>query len=595
VFALPILDDPRWQKGTSYLLYSTEAKLARWAHAVTMSQTLDGRPLSPIERAILSYGLEARLWHPAMAKAFLAQSVMETGKRMVDLAVDVVADDPYLRDAFEHAGGMRAEVGSVRVHRIPGALPYLRRVQEKLAANWWLRSMAMRMHQRATRRRSQPHVLARMLGKRKTAAFFVLNQRYMDLFQPVLSELESRGWWDPVFYYNPLTRPLINAAAFADVAVGGRALVQDDLLKPRWVISDVLLRESSVSRPWIAVALSTSWAAAKTQIHRHRRVLEFLRPDAVISFGPETMSLALQGAARSLGIPSLLMAHGFQGPAHSSWIFAATACAVTGPACAEANRVDRYGIKQEGLIATGHPPYDSMLLRSANSSGERRNLPDLSPPVERPYFVLAFAWWGNNLVGHAIHRKSLKMLVDALPDDAFLVYKLHPSCEEREFCQAVLSAGLPKTAFRIVGEAEYSTPELLDACHVAVMHVASMSLADAIVMGRPAIAIEHDEFPCTVASVSHHINLNHPAWDIKDACWRVRDSAELRKALFVLTRDEGARQTLLKIRRKYIEEFLVAPDGRSTQRVADLVEYLGSGESPDSFVPIIGKSLVPDS
>jgi len=596
-FALPILDDPRWRRGTSRLLYSTESCLARWAHAVVISQTPDGQPLSPIERAILSYGLEMRLWYPAMAKAFLAQSVMETGKRMGDLAVDVVAGDPYLRDAFEHADGIKAEVGSVRVHRVPGALPRLRQVLETLAANWWLRRMAFRVHQRFTSWRSQPRMLARTRGRRKTAAFFVLNQRYMDLFQSVLSELESRGWYVPVFYYNPLTRPPTNAVAFADAAVGGKVSAQDSpLVPPRWVISDALLRESSVSQPWIAGALSASWAAAKTQIHRHRRVLEFLRPDTVISFGPETMSLALQSAARSMGIPSLLMAHGFQGPAQSSYFFAATACAVTGPACAAANKIDRYGARLDGIIATGHPPYD-MLFRTAHgcSNDKRQNLSRLGLLGERPYIVLAFAWWGYSFVGHAIHWRSLKMLVEALPDDACLVYKLHPSFEEREFCESVLSAGLPKAAFRIVGEAECSTPELLEACHVVVMHVASMSLADAIVMGRPTIALEHEEFPCTAASVSHHINLNHPAWAVKDVCWRVRNSVELRRALVALTRDEGARKEKLRYRRKFIEEFLVAPDGCSTQRVADLVEHLGSGKSPDSFIPIIGESLVSGS
>jgi len=593
--AIQVLDCARWRIGSNPLVCSAEAKLARWTHRVMMGQMPDGRALSSIEQAILAYGVEMRLWYTAMAKTFLEQSVIETGKRMADLAIDVVADDPYLRDAFTHAGGMRAEVGSVRVHRIPGALPLLGRVREQLAANWWLRSTALRLYQESARWRSQPYGRMRAAGRRKTAAFFVLNQRYMDLFQPVLSELESRGWWVPVLCYNPLTRPPVDAVAFADAAVGGQALTQEDLRRPHWVISDALLRESPVSRTWVAVALSASWAAAKTQMHRHRRVLEFLRPDTVISFGPETMSLAIQGAAKSLGIPSLLMAHGFQGPVQSSLFFSATASAVIGPACREANRIDQYGNKREGLVATGQPPYDDMLLRSVNSGGERKNLPHLSLPVERPYLVLFFVWWGPYLFGHALQRKNLKMLAEALPKDAFLVCKLHPVREEREICEAVLGACLPKGAFRVVGESEYSTPDLLESCHVAVMQPASMSLNDAIVMGRPAIVIQHEEDTRSVPDALNHISLNHPSYSCNDACWRVSSVDELREALFALTRDEYARQRVLKHRGAYIKRFLVASDGQSTQRVADLVEYLGRGKDPDSFIPAIGDSLVPES
>ncbi len=178
------------------------------------------------------------------------------------------------------------------------------------------------------------------------------------------------------------------------------------------------------------------------------------------------------------------------------------------------------------------------------------------------------------------------MLAEALPHDAFLVCKLHPSFEERETCEALLSASLPSNAFKVVGESDFKTPDLLAACDVAVMNELSMSLADTIVMGRPAIAISHPEFP------SGSLTINHSAWAFKEAWWLVRDTAELRRALMVLTRDEHARQAQLSHRRTYIERFLVASDGRATQRVADLVEHLGAGKDPGCFVPSIGKSLL---
>ena len=178
------------------------------------------------------------------------------------------------------------------------------------------------------------------------------------------------------------------------------------------------------------------------------------------------------------------------------------------------------------------------------------------------------------------------MLAQALPHDAFLVCKLHPAGEERATCEALLGADLPSSAFKVLGESDYKTPDLLDACHVAVMFAHSTSLADTIVMGRPAIAVTHPDLGCG------SLNLNHPAWAFKEAWWLVRDTAELRRALMVLTRDEHARQAQLSHRRTYIERFLVASDGRATQRVADLVEHLGAGKDPGCFVPSIGKSLL---
>ena len=74
------------------------------------------------------------------------------------------------------------------------------------------------------------------------------------------------------------------------------------------------------------------------------------------------------------------------------------------------------------------------------------------------------------------------------------------------------------------------------------------------------------------------------------ALWATYASYAL--ATGVLTRNEQARCELLRHRRQYIEQFLVASDGRASQRVADLVEHLGAGKEPSSFIPTIGNSLL---
>jgi hypothetical protein len=53
--ALPILDDPRGQIGTSQSIFAAEARLAHWAHSLAMSQPLDAQAFSPIERTLLGF------------------------------------------------------------------------------------------------------------------------------------------------------------------------------------------------------------------------------------------------------------------------------------------------------------------------------------------------------------------------------------------------------------------------------------------------------------------------------------------------------------------------------------------------------------
>ena len=62
-------------------------------------------------------------------------------------------------------------------------------------------------------------------------------------------------------------------------------------------------------------------------------------------------------------------------------------------------------------------------------------------------------------------------------------------------CEAVLSEHLPRTAYRVVGDAELSTPSLLDVCDVGVGIEPSMVLSDLVLRGVPAIAIRHPENP----------------------------------------------------------------------------------------------------
>lgn len=584
---LTTLNDIRWQVGDTKFFEAVEAPHAMWTNKVVMEQRGDGNFLSTMDQALINYGLEKKLWLPAIARGLMRATLTETGCRLNNLNIDLVASDPYLRDSLECFAG---QMGSVRMHRTPRSLPVFHRVREKIAGNSLIRSMGLSYQGRTNhwRKRSKPYRSAR--NNNRTVGIFVMDKHWLDLFQPVFCELESRGWSVSVFYYNQLVKPAGNAESFARAVASSQAFVddRDQIIKPRWTVSDGLLSESPVSWDWLKVALDVSWMTAKVQVKRHLCLLEARRPSVVISFGPEVMSLALQAAAQCLGIPSLLMNHTFREPARSSWFYHATASVMLGQACVEGNMVDRNGQKQLGLVATGHAPYDAMLKRSENSKGQRVSIPSIPLSAERPYLVLAFALWSDGIdyFLHLLQRRTLMMLAQALPHDAFLVYKLHPAFEEREACEVLLGSGLPSNAFKVVGESDCKTPDLLAGCHVAVNYANSTTLADTIIMGRPAIAVIHPELD------RGSLNMKHPAWRFKGAWWEVEDSVQLRKALYALTRDEEARNELLRHRKQYIERFLVASDGQASERVADLVEHLGMGKEPSSFISTVGNSLL---
>ena len=534
-----------------------------------------------MDQAFLVYGVHARLRAPSQAIAMVQRLASSAGVGLGDVDLDLVGADPYLRDAFTHPQGIRRELRSVR-HAATGGASLRAALRERAVASPRLRRLALGWDDVSSRGRRRASPGAR--GAR-TAAVFVANQRFFDLFRPVHAALEARGWTVHVFSYAPLRNAPPGAVAFADAsadAVRGA----DIRPAPEWITRGDAGIAAVVSRAWLVTALRASWLTGQVQTNRHRAVLAAWRPDVVISFGPDTLSLALQAAAADLGIPSVFLPHGFLCALSSQTFVRATATAVPGWPCAEANAGNPFGQPPDRVVVTGHPNYDDIMRGGARASRTDVRTA-LGVPSDRPYLVVGFAEWGFRVLAmQAIQRRAFAMWARALPRDAFLVCKLHPSHEEREMCEAVLSEHLPRTAYRVVGDAELSTPSLLDVCDVGVGIEPSMVLSDLVLRGVPAIAIRHPENP-----------FNYPApfaWkDFEQVCRCVDDVDGLRDALVTLTRDSDARGRLTRHRRAYVERFLCAADARSSARVAELVEHLAAGKEPRTFTTSVGEAVTP--
>jgi hypothetical protein len=403
-------------------------------------------------------------------------------------------------------------------------------------------------------------------------ALFALSHRPSRLFAPVMRALEARGWRVQVFSHVPSAADPPGAISFDQASAGAPLRL---IRMPRWRLDEALLSTLPMERSWVRRALSGAWAGGETLRRRQRRVLERWRPRLAITYGHEVLGLSLKAAADDVGIPTLFMPHGVMPPYPWQYYFFATATAVYGQPCIDVNRRGPWGARVRGAVPTGAPHYDELFGRLRATGGQRVSFPDLTPPPSRPYLVLFFATWGLSLISHAQQLHSLRMIAEGLPDDCFLMCKLHPSREEREAAQAILSETLPAEAFAVIGEKQHTTPELLSACHVAVSVARSMSLVDTIIAGRPAVGIVLPDLH------PDSLDANHPAKEFRANGRLAHSAAELRAHLVALTRDEGARQEVLKNREAYVSLFLGA-DGRATERVVALIEQLaGQQQTPD--------------
>lgn len=570
--ALDALEDRRWVTGDWRLFDSAAIALWRWAHEIAAEASRTNLSRPSLESAMVAYGLQVRLRGAARARAMVDQFCAERGIPSRSTSLDVVASDPYLRDAFL---SQRHRWRALRLYANPGRSSWMSDLRERAVASRWLRRI-----QAAVDGTPDP---SRAERRAKTVGVFVFGQRPVDLFEPINTELAKRGWRAVVFSYRPTSSP---GAIDFDRAVrqSGRSLSWRS--GERWSVGADAMYASPVSARLTVQALDASWMTARVQLERHRRVLDRWRPDVVMSFGPDTMSLALQGAAAEQGIPSVLLPHGLLDPMPQTWsLLHATATAVPGWGCVRANARDPLGRRQDGLVVVGHPDYDAIL----RPAGDRAPVSpsDVGASARRPHVVLLFAEWAIDLAGHAMQRRTLEMTAKALPQDAFLVCKLHPARSEREMCARVLGGSLPSDAFRIVGD-DLSTPVLLRASTIAVAPEHSGVLGDAIAAGVPAIGIRQPERPLGTADAVH------PGRDHRNVCRLVDDLDELKDAVISLTHDGDARARLLNQRDAYIKEFLFSSDGHSSTRIADLVEHLAAGGGPETFVPrVVGASVAP--
>jgi hypothetical protein len=566
-----LLTDPRWDPGDAPLWDRALARLSRWANQMALRQDDLGFS-TRTRRGLLACGLEARLRATAVAAGYY-DHIRAQLHPTAPVHLDLLAQDPYLRDGIQSGGWLAAPPRSLQLHGATPGRPLAAVLRELAAAQPWLRALT-------------GDGAGGMVPRRpRTALVMTVSHRSVRQIESVLHLLGQRGWRVVVVHYGPEPGDRVNAARnlnaelipFDRASPGWPVHLRRELSRwPRWDMGRASDDPGPLSPFWLERALDASHVSGAALIARHRAMLAALRPEVIFGYGPDLASLALQVAAEEMSIPTIFVPHGYSVPPHAFWHFFSRAVAVYGPSCVEVNRTAADGTPLHGLVATGHPPHDAMVREHDAAAGRRQPLPGLTPPPHRPHLVLALAGWGYDLICHRHQERLLGQLADALPADALLLCKLHPGFEDRERCDAILRRRLPPDAFRVLGEADFSTAQLLAGCDVAVASERSMVLADAVVLGRPAVAVHHADSPFGCW------DRNHPGKDFSAVCAVVHGSAELRAALQTLLHDSSARERLRRARAEYLRQHVLA-DGRAAERVARLAEHLAAGGDPADF------------
>lgn len=561
------VEDDRWRIGDVALLGRADHDLGVWAYELAQLQS-QVSPLTRIDRAILVHGLHGRLAAAARAQAIVGRLLAEEGDPRGGATLDVIASDPYIRAGFGPDWSGRTAV-SVNLHSDPATPAAVVDVRERASASGSVRALQLASVSRLK--------AVRPVRRARTVGFFVPDQGFFEYFIPIRAELHRRGWRVVIFAYRTLAGSDRDVIPFREAVrpIGYRA---PSRFRRQWAIDPDTLRTSPVPPAAVRRALDSTWATAKFQTELHLSVLEGWRPDVVVSFGPDTMSLALHAATSTSGTPSVFLPHGFLDPSPLNWSLTATATPVAGRACAEVNAVNPFGEHQAGLVPVGHPNFDDIVRTTARPSSDPTIA--LSIPSSRPFVVLLFAGWGRDLLDLTMFRRMTSMAAAALPDDAFLICKLHPGeHEQREVYEDVLAADLARDAFLVVSGKEVGTPDLLRRSDVVVTIEDSMTAADAVVAGVPTVVVRSPLHPAGARGLAH------PGKDYAMVCAVVTTVDELRAELIRLTRDRVARAHVLRRRGEYIGRFLFAADGRSSARTVELIEALAAGRDPDTFTP----------
>ncbi len=311
-----------------------------------------------------------------------------------------------------------------------------------------------------------------------------------------------------------------------------------------------MFRSPSI-RAWLLRSAVRTAAAARAI----RRLFDAC-PTSVLVTASDT---TLWGACATLeagrrGIPSLTLQHGMMADKVGYAPVLSTRIAAWGEASARS--LQAWGVPTEKIVVTGAPRFDQIVNRTREPRGPLARL--LGADAGSRWIVLATnpIPFAHNTAMIAVAREGIR----EWGGRAVLLVKLHPSEDPQPY--RALAAG--DAAVRIVPHGAVHLYDLLAAADAVLTFHSSVGL-EAMLLDRPVVSLEAfgEENPLPYAR--------------EEAAARARTPAELAD---ILRReiDPGAIGADRRERRaRFIRNNLFAADGKSAERVLDLIQALAAG------------------
>jgi len=290
------------------------------------------------------------------------------------------------------------------------------------------------------------------------------------------------------------------------------------------------------------------------QVEIIENILRIEKPDLVIVLG-EVSSLRkiLVRKCKERNIPTLFLQHGAFGEDTIFDIIIADKIAVQGNFTKKI--LLKMGCNPKDIVITGQPRYDLLANRKFDKDKVFKEF-DLNPNKKLVLLTTQpMRFWGGE--GKEALIRGVLLAMKELTQYQLLI-KLHPMEEKEYNFYARITKEIGVDA-KIVYDADIY--ELINACDVMVTGF-STTVFEAVILDKPVITINLTHKPDLMPYAESGIAVGvSRVEDIKPA---------IKKAL----ENTGLRKRLEKNRKKFIREHLYKIDGKSTERVVNLIEAM---------------------
>ncbi len=274
-------------------------------------------------------------------------------------------------------------------------------------------------------------------------------------------------------------------------------------------------------------------------------------------------------AAKLKGVPTLAIQHGVIHESHSGYLYRKDDISLTGsvksPYCPIPDKTAVYGTYHKDLltnvsaypentvIVTGQPRYD-LLYNVDNIYSKEQFLKKYN--INKNHKIILWTTQSHGMSDEE-NKNNFKAMFETLKNlkDVTLIIKQHPG-EGEKYTKMIKDALKDYNLNVVITSKSSDTYEQLYVCDVMVTKNSTTAM-EAVALSKPVIVLNLSGEPDVVGYVTEGVALG------------VYNEKDLKPTIEKLLKDDFE---LAENRDKYIEKYLYKIDGKSTERVINLIE-----------------------